>query len=148
MPNCWMYNNTEFIDSTGFYGMIYMITHIPTGKKYIGRKFFTKAATRQKNKKKKKIRVTSDWETYYGSNAELLEDVERLGKDQFKREVLRLCKTRGETNYYEAYEIIVREALLRGDYYNKWVSLKLHRSTLAHLQSSHSTSGVNALGIS
>lgn len=139
MPNCWMYNGAEFTDSTGYYGMVYLITHIPTGKKYVGMKLFTKAATKQKNKKKKKVRVTSDWETYYGSNAELLEDVKRLGEDQFKREVLRLCTARGETRYYEAHEIITRQALLRPDYYNRWMSLKLHRSTLAHLQLSQSS---------
>lgn len=130
--------------------MIYLITCIPTGKKYIGRKYFTKAKIQQKTKtkKKKKLRVTSDWITYYGSSAELLEDVARLGASQFTREVLRLCRTRGETNYYEAYEILMREALLREDYYNKWCSLKLHRSSLKHCQNPSTSTPSSSTGSS
>lgn len=116
--------------------MIYLITCIPTGKKYIGRKYFTKAKIQQKTKtkKKKKLRVVSDWASYYGSSADLLADIARLGEAQFTREVLRLCRTRGETNYYEIYTIMQHEALLREDYYNKWCSLKLHRSALGACQ--------------
>lgn len=143
MATRWIYEGRELTDTAGYYGMVYLITHIPTQKKYVGMKLFTKATIKQKTKtqRKKKIRVTSNWETYYGSNAELLEDVEKYGKDQFTRDVLRLCTTRGETRYYEAVEILSRQALLRDDYYNKWISLKLHRSTLHHLQSSSSSVG-------
>jgi hypothetical protein len=138
----WLYEGKELTDIAGYYGFVYLITHLSTQKKYVGMKLLTKAKTlpRTKTRRKKKIRVASDWETYYGSNAELLEDVERYGKDQFTREIIRLCKTRGETRYYEAYEILTRDALLRPDYYNRWVSLKLHRSTLEHLQSQSSDS--------
>jgi hypothetical protein len=116
--------------------MVYLITCVPTGKKYIGRKYFTKAKIQQKTKtkRKKKLRVVSDWVTYYGSSADLVADVDRLGAQHFTREVLRLCRTRGETNYYEVVEILGREALLRDDYYNKWCSLKLHRSSLKACQ--------------
>jgi len=132
----WIFQDKEFVDNSGFYGMVYLITHLTTNKKYVGMKLFSKAKIQAKTKtrRKKKIRVESDWQTYYGSSAELLEDVQRFGKEQFKREILRLCTTRGETRYYEAYEIMTREALLRSDYYNKWMTLKLHRSTLQHLQ--------------
>src|SRR5574337_705808 len=128
----WIYKNNEFSDPTGYYGMIYIITNLITGKQYIGRKYFTKSKIQQKTKtkKKKKLRVVSDWETYYGSSADLLSDVEKFGKDQFKREILRLYKNRGETNYYEAHEIITRGALFSDQFYNKWVSLKLHKSSL------------------
>lgn len=135
----WIYQSTEFTDPQDYFGMVYLITCIPTGKRYIGRKLFTKAKTKPKskiNKRKKKLRVASDWENYYGSSAELLEDIQKLGKDQFKREILHLCKKRGETNYMEAYEILVRGALLTDLYYNKWVSLKLHKSSLEHIKNS------------
>lgn len=128
----WIYKNSEFIDSTGYYGMVYQITNLLTGKRYIGRKYFTKSKIQQKTKtkRKKKLRVASDWQEYYGSSADLLADIEQYGKENFKREVLRLCATRGETNYYEAWEILSCGALLREEYYNKWISLKLHRSSL------------------
>lgn len=137
MLTSWLYGTSEFVDSTGYFGYVYLITCIPTGKKYIGRKLFTKAKIKPKsktNKRKKKLRVESDWQMYCGSSAELLDDITRLGEDQFKREILHLCKKRGETNYFEALEILTRGALLSEDYYNKWVSLKLHKSSLAHLQ--------------
>lgn len=136
METPWIYNNLPFTEvPDDAFGFIYCITHLPTGKKYIGRKYFTKAKIQQKTKtkKKKKLRVVSDWETYYGSSAELLEDIQKFGKDQFKREILRLCKKRGETNYYETHFIITMGALLSDQFYNKWVSLKLHKSSLGHL---------------
>jgi hypothetical protein len=132
----WLYQNTEFTDPQDYFGMVYLITNIQTGKQYIGRKLFTKAKTKPKsktNKRKKKLRVVSNWESYYGSSAELLEDIASLGQEQFKREVLHLCKKRGECNYYEALEILTRGALLSDKFYNKWVSHKLHKSSLAHL---------------
>jgi hypothetical protein len=119
-------------DPTNYFGFVYIITNLDTGRQYIGRKLFTKAKIKAKTKttRKKKLRVASDWENYYGSSQELLDDIKTLGKEKFSREILRLCKGRGETNYWEAYEILTRGALLSDKYYNKWVSLKLHKSTL------------------
>ena len=56
----WFYYNTneEFKeeDIQDNFGFVYLITHNPTGRKYIGKKFFTKAATRQvKGKRKKSV---------------------------------------------------------------------------------------------
>ncbi len=142
----WMYRGVEFIDSQGFFGFIYEITNLQTSRKYIGRKLFTKAKTqlKTKTKRKKKLRVANDWENYYGSSDELLDDIQTLGKDQFKREILHLTTKRGETNYLEAYEILTRGALLSEHYYNKWVSLKLHKTSLAHLSKSSSDQASSA----
>jgi len=143
----WQYKGIDFIDPAGYFGFIYRITCIPTGKMYIGRKLFTKAkikAVTKTNKRKKKLRVANDWENYYGSSADLLEDIKTLGKDQFKREILHLTTMRGETNYLEALEILTSGALLSDNYYNKWVSLKLHKSSLAHLSSSPQSSASSA----
>jgi hypothetical protein len=100
----WFYEEKE-IDhelSNQYYGFIYYIEHMPSGKKYIGRKYFTKAATKQVKGKRKKIRKDSDWKDYWGSSTKLLEEIEKLGKENFKRTIIRLCKTRGECNYWEA----------------------------------------------
>ena len=98
----WLFEEKEFVDPEDYYGFIYMITNKITGKRYIGRKYFTKAATRQVKGKKRKTRKESDWLDYYGSSPSLLRDIEQFGKENFHREILRLCKTRGETNYWEA----------------------------------------------
>lgn len=138
----WKYKGKIVTESMidGFYGFCYLITHTVTGKKYIGRKYFTKAKTKQVKGKRKKIRVESDWQEYYGSNLQLLEDVQKYGKQHFKREILYFCKTRGECSYYEAKEILTRDCLLREDYYNAWCSLKIRRNHLPTKNESQNTS--------
>ncbi len=128
----WFYHNTaeQFKpeDADGYFGFVYLITHNPTGRKYIGKKFFTKAGTRQVKGKKKKVRKTSDWETYWGSNTELQEDVKANGEDQYTREILHLCKSRSACSYWETFEIFNRQALLSESYYNSWVTCKIHKA--------------------
>ncbi len=128
----WLYNNIseEFNpdDAEEYFGFVYLITHNPTGRKYIGKKFFTKAGTRQIKGKKKKIRKTSDWETYWGSNTELQAEVTKNGEEQYTREILHLCKSRSECSYWETFEIFSRQALLSDSYYNSWVTCKIHKS--------------------
>ena len=128
----WFYHNTteefKLDDAEGYFGFVYLITHNPTGRKYIGKKFFTKAGTRQIKGKKKKIRKTSDWETYWGSNVELQAEVIKNGAEQYTREILHLCKSRSECSYKETFEIFNRHALLSESYYNAWVTCKIHKS--------------------
>ena len=128
----WLYNNTaeefKLDDAEGYFGFVYLITHNPTGRKYIGKKFFTKAGTRQIKGKKKKIRKTSDWESYWGSNKELQAEVKQNGEDEYTREILHLCKSRSECSYWETFEIFSRQALLSDSYYNAWVTCKIHKS--------------------
>jgi hypothetical protein len=141
----WQYQGVDFIDPSEFFGFIYRITNKQTGRMYIGRKLFTKAkvkAVTKTRKRKQKSRVANDWQNYWGSSAELLADVASLGEDQFTREILHLTTKRGETNYFEALEILTSGALLSEKYYNKWVSLKLHKSSLAHLSSSSHSSPI------
>ena len=130
----WLYEGKEFEYTDEWYGFIYLIENLKTGKKYIGRKYLTKAATKTVKGKKKKIRVESDWGDYYGSSPSLKADVEALGKENFKRTILRLCKSRGECNYYEAKMIFEVDAVLDGNYYNNWVSCKVQASHVKSLQ--------------
>ena len=130
----WLFHNTneEFTeDNIGdHFGFVYLITHIPSGRKYIGKKFFSKAGYKQVKGKRKKIRKTSDWEKYWGSNKELQEEVKVKGEFEYSREILHLCKTRSECSYYETYEIFVRHALLDINYYNSWVTCKIRKDHL------------------
>ena len=128
----WYYQNTTETfkeeDIQDHLGFVYLITHISTGRKYIGKKFFTKAKTKQLKGKKKKIRVASDWETYWSSSEELKAEVLKNGEDQYTREILHLCKTRSACSYWETYEIFTRHALLSDSYYNAWCSCKIHKA--------------------
>jgi hypothetical protein len=123
----WLYQNKEFIedDIGDAFGYVYCITNLLDNRKYIGKKFFTKSGRKQIKGKIKKIRKQSDWSSYYGSNEELKKDVEVIGADKFKREILYLCKSRSECSYLETYEIFKQNALLNEDYYNSWVSAKI-----------------------
>ena len=130
----WYFHNTaeEFTEEhiQDNFGFVYLITHNPTGRKYIGKKFFTKAATRQVKGKRKKIRKSSDWEMYWGSNKKLQEEVKTNGPSEYTREVLHLCKSRSECAYWETFEIFSRHALLNDGYYNEWVSCKITKDHL------------------
>jgi hypothetical protein len=131
--NPWTYEGSSVTDDTveGYTAFVYLITNLTNDKKYIGKKRLQFTKTRSVKKKKKRVKVPSDWKTYYGSNKELCAEVEKLGEHQFKREILRLCKTQGESTYYEAAEQFNRQVLLRPDeFYNEWIMCKIRRSHL------------------
>ena len=116
---------------------VYIITNATTGKKYIGKKLakFKKTSVKThklKNgkKKKKKIRtlVDSDWKIYYGSSKELLDDVAKLGTENFKREILYYCGSKAEASYLEAKTQFDNDVLLNEDkWYNSWISVKVRK---------------------
>lgn len=131
----WFYNGKEIGDDdiVGYVSFVYIITNLENNKRYIGKKIF-KSIRRQKVKgktRKKKVEKESDWKSYYGSNISLLRDVEELGQTRFRREIVKLCKTRGQASYWEAklqmqYEVLEKP----DDFYNEWVMVKVHRSHL------------------
>lgn len=129
----WLYEDKPFDPPTDAYGFIYLIENKLNGKKYIGRKFLTKAGYKQVNGKRKKIRKESDWMDYYGSSPQLLRDVEEFGKDNFTRTITRVCKSRGECNYWEAKLIFHYDAVLDPNYYNTWVQCKIQHSHVKNL---------------
>ena len=128
----WYYNGVPFEDDGTHFGFVYLIENLITNRKYIGRKYFSKAGTKQVNGKKKKVRKTSDWESYWGSNETLKAEVAELGEHNFRRTILHLCKNKSECSYWETFEIFTRHCLLDELYYNEWVSAKIRK---AHLKS-------------
>lgn len=126
----WLFQGREFKeeDIGENVGFIYLIRNLDSGRFYVGKKNFTKAKTYQKNKKKKRTRVASDWMTYTGSNDELNQDIANGAKIQ--KEILHLCKSKGWMTYLETKEIFDRECLLRDDCYNGWIMAKIRRNHL------------------
>ena len=124
----WLYEDKEFVLDGDWYGFVYLIENLLNGRKYIGRKYLTKAGYKTVKGKRKKIRVESDWDDYYGSSSALKEDIDQYGKDNFRRTILRLCKSRGECNYFETKYIFDHDAILDPNFYNTWVSCKIQAS--------------------
>jgi len=132
----WIYDNKDFTEEQigENYGFIYCITNLTNNKKYIGKKFFYSSKTKVLKGKKKKFKVSSDWQTYYGSNEELKKDVIMHGREQFKREILHLCKSKGECGYLEAKEQFMHGVLESDDYYNSWIMVRVRKSHIKGLQ--------------
>jgi hypothetical protein len=118
-------------------GFVYEITNKVTGRRYIGKKNFTKAKTLKPLKgkvRKRRSRVESDWMDYHGSSDTLKADVETLGTDKFTREILRLCFSKSEMSYFEAKYQFEFDVLLYPDrFYNFWISCKIHATHLKNI---------------
>jgi hypothetical protein len=126
----WLYKGNEVTDDDvlDYVGFVYSITNTQTGKSYIGKKLLKFSRTKQVKGKKKKIKVDSDWKTYYSSSEALKQDVELLGPENFQREILRLCSSKAECNYWELKYQIERDVLLSDNFYNSWISARIYKT--------------------
>lgn len=127
----WIYRNSIFTDYGDNYGFVYIITNLLDNRKYIGKKFFYTSKRKQVNKVRKRYKVESDWKEYWSSSEELKADIQKHGKENFKREIIHLCKSKGVTNYLEAKEQFQNSVLENKDmWYNSWIMVKVSRSHL------------------
>ena len=128
----WYYNGKEVSDEDiqEYVGFVYRITNLTNQKSYIGKKLFKSTRTKTIKGKRKKVKSDSGWRDYYGSNAVLKQDVDSLGPDNFRREILHFCKSKGTANYLEMREQIDRRVLESDQWYNDWIMVKVHRSHL------------------
>lgn len=126
----WLYNGNQIDESIleDYVGFVYMITNHEDDRQYVGKKLLKFRKTKKVKGKKKKVLVDSDWKTYWGSNKHLIEDVKELGESKFTRKILRLCKTRGEMNYYEAKWQFEYNVLESEKFYNEWIMVKIHKT--------------------
>jgi hypothetical protein len=130
----WIYNG-DIVEEIGNYiGFVYMITNLRTNKRYIGKKNFYFSKTKQIKGKKKRFKVESDWRDYFGSNDELNHHVNTIGETQFKREILRFCASKGEMSYFEAKYQFQYDVLESDQFYNSWISCKIHKKHLTFLK--------------
>ena len=123
----WTYKGEVFTEEMigENYGFVYVITHVPSGKKYIGRKFFSMAGYKTVKGKRKKIRKPSDWKNYYGSSPVLAKAISEYGVEQFTREIVMLCPNRSSASYYESKLIFETDAILSDNYWNEHVQCRI-----------------------
>jgi len=110
---------SEFPDNT--FGFVYMITHIPSGKAYIGKKVLFHNRKVKLGKKElaeyagvvgrrpsyKLAIKESDWKTYWGSNKPLLSLIKEEPIKNFERYVICCCSSKKQLTYFEIkYQMI------------------------------------------
>ena len=141
--NQWHYQKLPFTHDValkkieeGYMGFIYEITDNLINKKYIGKKLLTskRKLPPLKGQKRRRIKtVESDWQTYFGSS-ELVTGLISERKHDFSREILILCKSKGEMNYREAEMQFAKGVLLSDEYYNNLIAVKIHGSHVNSLR--------------
>lgn len=114
----WLYkekvieNIEDFPQDT--FGFIYIVTHKPSGKSYIGKKSLFHNIKKKLTKKElaeqtgpgrksatKVVAKESDWKTYYGSAKPILELIKDGKQQEFTREILKLAPNKKLLTYYE-----------------------------------------------
>jgi len=142
----WTYKKQEIEDISHFpdntHGFIYKITHIPTGKSYIGKKvlFYHKKVKLTKKElalyegvvgrkpSYKMVISESDWKKYWGSNKLLVELKKNEPIENFKREILMFASTKKLLTYYETQTLFVYRVLEEPDlYFNDNILGKFYR---------------------
>jgi hypothetical protein len=136
--NMWFYKGKVFTSEMieDYVGFVYLITDKSNNKKYVGKKLLTSkrklAPLKGKTRKRTVIKET-DWQKYYGSSEEVKLMVEEKGVDNFHREILYLCMSKGQLGYLEAKYQFENDVLLRDDYYNGIIQCKIHRNHVRSL---------------
>ena len=138
MSKGWSYEGKSF-DPTyealqGWQCFVYIITD-PDGKSYVGVKQFHKKVTRpplKGRKNKRRSIAESDWKSYVGSSTSLQKIVEERGTGALqRREILHLCRKRGDGAILEAMEQLQRGVLWRDDFHNAIINMRVHEKHLS-----------------
>ena len=131
----WYYKNEEFklenYPNESLLGFVYQITELDTNKKYIGKKLFYTNRKKKLKGKVKRVIAESDWKNYYGSNKKIQFLVEEKGFKAFHREILRLCRSKGECSYWETKLQFDNNVLFRDDYYNEIIHCRINAKHLS-----------------
>lgn len=115
------------------FGFVYLITNLTNNKKYIGCKMLQKVIKRKPLKGKKNKRyetVESDWKTYTSSSNELNKDIESLGKENFKFEIIDFAYSKSHLKYLEAKYQFDNDVLLSESWYNGIINLRVGKIKL------------------
>jgi hypothetical protein len=124
----WLYKGKQINQLTDMpepqpFGFIYEVTHLPTGRKYLGKKQLISIQNKPLGKKelalltdkraskKKKVIKESDWKTYYGSNPEIKQLIKEGKQSEFSREILIFVPSKKLLTYYENKFLFINEVI-------------------------------------
>ena len=110
----WLYKGSEINEISDLpnnaFGFVYQTTHLPTNKKYIGKKSLMYNLKKKLGKKEKalwegkgrppmykRVLKESDWKNYYGSHSFIKE----ANEEDLKREILKIAYHKKELTYLE-----------------------------------------------
>ena len=113
----WKYNELVISDINEIpdeaFGFVYEVVHLPSNKRYIGRKQLISTTTKALGKKelaqltdkraskKKKVKKESDWKTYYGSHSEIKQLIQEGRQEEFERNILEFAFSPKHLTYLE-----------------------------------------------
>lgn len=135
----WLYQDKEIKELTdmpeNIFGFIYEVTHLPTGRKYLGRKQLISVQKKALGKKelalqtdkrlskKKTVTKETDWKTYYGSHPEIKQMIKDKKQLEFTREILIFVNSKKQLTYYEDKYLYTRGVIEPGStYFNDNIS--------------------------
>jgi hypothetical protein len=133
----WILTEGVYVNEDTF-GFIYEIINTVTNKKYIGKKQCKKKLKRKPLKGRINRRIEekeSDWRGYTSSSNDLNEDIIKHGKEKFIFKILKTCDSKWELAYFEIKEQLERNVLLRDDYYNGIINVRIGRPPKKYLSS-------------
>lgn len=129
----WLFNGVSIKEiPKGHESFVYLFTNKINKKQYIGFKTTVSPSHKTINGKKKRIKIESDWKTYWSSSSEVLKDVEKYGKGNFIREIIAFTVNKAVGKYYEAYYQFIRGVLTdnKDHYYNGIINLRINQNGL------------------
>ena len=110
----WLYKGSEINEISDLpnnaFGFVYQTTHLPTNKKYIGKKSLMYNLKKKLGKKEKalwegkgrppiykRVLKESDWKNYYGSHS----FIKDANEEDLTREILKIAYHKKELTYLE-----------------------------------------------
>ena len=145
----WLYQNKEILSLEDLpqdtYGFIYIVTHLPSGKSYIGKKSLFHNVRKKLTKKQlveqtgrgrkpttEIVQKESDWKTYYGSAKPILDLIKEGKQEEFTREILHLVPNKKLLTYYECKYLFMLGVIEKQDgYFNDNILGKFFRKDFA-----------------
>ena len=124
----WVYNSKPITNLNDFpkdtFGFIYIVKNTDTNKSYIGKKVLYHNKKVKLGKKEvaeltgvgrkpttKIVTKESDWETYYGSNKEVMQLIKDGKQDLFTRTIIKLAPNKKLLTYYETQALFTYKVL-------------------------------------